>query len=176
MTTFQHWWLDTWPHRLYVGRHIPRFLQACPEPFRGQVLEVGAGTGWTSRAILETFPQVELTATDIDQRATKRFDRLQGQYGQRLKVQSADVQTLPFDRASFDVVVAFHMLHHVSDVATAIQQCIRVLRPGGFLGIASGHQLRQSMVIDLVTPEAEIRVNNKKRGEYYLWAQKAYPF
>jgi hypothetical protein len=68
--------MNSWPHRWRLKATVPRFLRNCLEPFRGEVLEIGAGSGWTSRQILETFPQVELTATDIDPDATKAFEQL----------------------------------------------------------------------------------------------------
>ena len=66
LSSFESWWYGSWPHRLYLSRFVPRFLHACPEPFRGEVLEVGSGGGWSSRQILNTFPQVELTASDVN--------------------------------------------------------------------------------------------------------------
>ena len=189
-SAFEQWWLNAWPHRLHVRRAMPAFLHACPEPFRGQVLEVGAGRGWTSRSILETFPQVELTATDIDPTATERFGRLQGQYGRRLQVRQADIENLPFDRASFDVVVAFYAIHHVENVERAIEQLMRVLRPGGWLGIADENQryvvgplkylwrsnrIARQEICELVGREAEIKAQAGD-AHYYVWAQKAYPF
>lgn len=174
LSKLEQWWLDAWPHRLYLRRYVPAFLRACPEPFRGQVLEVGAGSGWTSRSILETFPQVELTATDIDTRVEQRLAHLQDQYGHRLKVQSADVLSLPFDRASFDIVVAFHVMHHVDDIATAIQQFMRVLRPGGLLGIAD-HRLDKAAVVAMIANEATVLINSGE-ARFQVWAQKAYPF
>lgn len=184
LSSFERWWLNAWPHRLHVHWYVPRFLRDCPLPFRGEVLEVGAGSGWTSRAILESFPQVELTATDIDFVATRRFRRLQSRYGRRLRVLEADILNLPFDRAAFDMVVAFHVMRHVEDIGLALTQLIRVLRPGGLLGIADRRQrftwdsaeaLSRVRLEGLVAPEATIRVS---RGEtyFYLWAQKAHPF
>ena len=172
-SAWQRWWLEQWPHRLSIRRHVPRFLRACPEPFRGRVLEVGAGTGWTSRTILETYPQVELTATDSDPRATDRFTRLQDHYGRRLHVQPADIYTLPFDRGAFDMVVAFHVINHLADVTTAIQHLMRVVRPGGLVGILDS--VKRDPVTAALEAEATLLVN-KGETVYYLWAQKAYPF
>jgi SAM-dependent methyltransferase len=43
----------------------------------------------------------------------------------------ADVTDLPFDAASFDLVICNHVLEHVSDDACALAEVHRVLRPGG---------------------------------------------
>src|SRR5207253_1882718 len=45
----------------------------------------------------------------------------------------ADAQTVPFARASFDAVIANHMLYHVPDRAQALSEIRRVLRPGAQL-------------------------------------------
>jgi SAM-dependent methyltransferase len=48
----------------------------------------------------------------------------------------ADVCALPFADASFDVVLAMHMLYHAPDPDRAVAEIARVLRPGG-VAIAS---------------------------------------
>lgn len=45
----------------------------------------------------------------------------------------ADVHALPYPDASFDAVIANYMLYHATDVAKAISELRRVLRPGGVL-------------------------------------------
>ena len=46
---------------------------------------------------------------------------------------NGDVQALPFEDASFDVVLAMHMLYHVPDIERAARELRRILRPGGAL-------------------------------------------
>jgi SAM-dependent methyltransferase len=47
--------------------------------------------------------------------------------------EACDAQDIPFDDASFDVVVANHMLYHVPDPTRAAAEFARVLRPDGVL-------------------------------------------
>ncbi len=190
VTRFERWWLSAWPHRLHIRGYVPKFLKLCPEPFRGEVLEIGAGSGWTSQRILETFPQVELTATDLDPRATKSFRHLKESYGNRLHVQSADVLDLPFDRESFDITIAVDAMHHVDDLSGALQQLLRVLRFGGLLGIADEDQRFVIGPLRWLWPAATI-INRdrlvqalKKEGaeiiisegdvHFSIWARKPY--
>jgi ubiquinone/menaquinone biosynthesis C-methylase UbiE len=170
---------------------VPKLLKACPEPFRGEVLEVGAGSGWSSRRILDTFPQVELTATDVDTRAKGSFERLRGKYGQRLVFKQANLMKLPFDRGSFDIVLAIHMLHYAYDLREAIRQFIRVVRPGGLLGMsdvnpkyqkgpwkslfsASSMPTRKLLEEMLVEEGCEILTSHGEVN-YFIWARKPYP-
>ncbi|MBI4021789.1 MAG: class I SAM-dependent methyltransferase [Candidatus Andersenbacteria bacterium] len=173
VSRLERWWLDAWPHRWHVRRFVPRLLRSCPEPFRGEVLEVGSGSGWTSRRILETFPQVELTAVDVDARAQQWFVPLQERFGRRLRFIQADALALPFDRASFDVVLAIHVLHHVADPRAAVRQFLRVLRPGGLIGLG-GSQPPRAAVESLVSEEGGSVVMSRGRRLYQLWARKPY--
>ncbi len=175
---------------MHIKQYLPKFLRACPDPFRGEVLEVGAGRGWTSQQILETFPQVELTATDITIADDAHWRRIQSKYGERLKIQQADVLHLPFDRASFDIVIAVHVLHHVDDIRLATRQLLRVLRPGGLLGIGEmnrqdisgllswlwhGNVIPRETLEQLLRDEdCEILVSHSGTP-YTIWARKPYP-
>lgn len=178
MTGLSRWqraWLNSWPHRWHVRRFIPKFLKACPEPFRGEVLEVGAGSGWTSRRILETFPQVELSATDLDSRALGSLQRLKDHFGQRLKFQEANIYDLPYDRESFDIVIAVHVTHYLNDLEQAVKQMLRVLRKGGLLGISDKHSLVTCQELtDLLEKNGAEVVVSKGREHFIIWVRKPY--
>jgi ubiquinone/menaquinone biosynthesis C-methylase UbiE len=176
----KRWWLDTWLHRWHMRLYVPHFLSASPEPMRGEVLEIGAGRGWTSRLILNTYPQVELTATDIDPAAMRTFTNLQGKYGQRLKVREASALELPFDRESFDFVLAINVMPELDLLETtqALAQMLRVLRQGGLLGISEHRLVRRAREHSKVeqilrTERCEVLVTQGERT-YDIWARKPY--
>jgi ubiquinone/menaquinone biosynthesis C-methylase UbiE len=50
----------------------------------------------------------------------------------------ADAQALPLPGASCNVALAMHMLYHVPDIALAVRELRRVLRPGGVLLAVTG--------------------------------------
>lgn len=52
-----------------------------------------------------------------------------------ISFRKADVRELPFDDASFDVVIEESFLAFVKDKQSAIQEMIRVTRPGGYIGL-----------------------------------------
>jgi len=43
-----------------------------------------------------------------------------------------DIQQMPFDDNTFDVVICNHVLEHVQDDRRAMREILRVLKPGGF--------------------------------------------
>jgi ubiquinone/menaquinone biosynthesis C-methylase UbiE len=102
-------------------------------PPDARVLEVGCGPGhlWAAndgdvpegwRIVLSDFSHGMVSAAR---------DRLgaRGQFAFEL----ADAEALPHPAASFDAVIANHMLYHVPDRARAIGDLARVLRPAGAL-------------------------------------------
>ncbi|MDN6476572.1 class I SAM-dependent methyltransferase [Corynebacterium variabile] len=46
-----------------------------------------------------------------------------------------DVYRLPFEDASFDVVVAHQVFQHLTDPVVALQECLRVTAPGGVVAL-----------------------------------------
>ena len=190
LSYFERWWLNSWPHRLHIQRYVPKLLKSSPAPIVGEVLEVGAGSGWSSRRVLETFPQVELTAIDVDPRAAKSFAKLKEKYGRRLKFSEADVMHLPHDRASFDFVLAIHVLHQVEHLPQALRELIRVLRPGGLIGIADEnqhlvvgplrwlwpalHRINAKELTETLEAEGAEIVSSVGTVHFSIWARKPY--
>lgn len=50
---------------------------------------------------------------------------------------SGDVQKLPFEDDTFDVVMANHMLYHVDDMDAALAEIKRVLKPNGMVAVGT---------------------------------------
>ncbi|NQX86374.1 MAG: class I SAM-dependent methyltransferase [Flavobacteriaceae bacterium] len=44
----------------------------------------------------------------------------------------ADICNLPFENASFDIILCNHVLEHIPDDTKAMQELYRILKPGGF--------------------------------------------
>jgi len=98
---------------------------------KGDVLEVGAGTG----ANLGLYgPEVSsLTLTEPDPSMLKRLEAKVGASDRTATVLRAPAEDLPFDDASFDAVVCTLVLCGVDDQPRAARELRRVLRPGGQL-------------------------------------------
>jgi ubiquinone/menaquinone biosynthesis C-methylase UbiE len=53
--------------------------------------------------------------------------------GRTFRFEQIDAESIPYPDASFDAVIANHMLYHVPDRVQAIGQIARALKPGGRL-------------------------------------------
>jgi ubiquinone/menaquinone biosynthesis C-methylase UbiE len=117
---------------LVAGRIVlPWALQGVD--LRGDVLEIGCGSGAMAAEVLRRYPDVRMTATDYDDSMVDVARRRLAPFGARAEVRQADATALPFPDASFDAALSFIMLHHVVAWEQAVAELIRVLRPGGRL-------------------------------------------
>lgn len=97
-----------------------------PKGRKLKILDVGCGTG-AALAYLSKFG--DAIGVDISDEALK-FARKRG------KVKKADVAALPFENATFDVVVCLDVLYHKwVDVKKALFEMRRVLKRSGILFI-----------------------------------------
>lgn len=95
-----------------------------------RVLETACGTGFVTRALRATLPPgAEIVATDLNQ---PMLDFAAQQEDTRGVVwRQADAQHLPFDDASFDVVVCQFGVMFFPDRVAGYREARRVLRAGG---------------------------------------------
>lgn len=124
--------------RFAAATHFNRWLFDTVRPHcKGHVLEVGSGIGNISRLFLED--KMRLTASDLRQ---EYCDLLQQQFGNHpylAGVVSLDLATPDLTRqhshllGQFDTVVALNVVEHIEDDKKAIDNCIRLLKPGGRL-------------------------------------------
>lgn len=106
------------------------------------VLDIGCGPGWFWATAAAMLPdRIGLTLADQSPgMVTEALARCRALRHWTVEGREANVTSLPFANASFDCVVAMHMLYHVPDRAVAIAEMHRVLKPGGVLAVTTnGH-------------------------------------
>ena len=123
------------------------------------VLDIGAGRGSHYSRLKRDQPQVQYYALDLSPQL------LQCHPGESGQLTRADALQLPYADASFDVVMANHMLYHLPDIDAALREMKRVLKPDGRMLAATDSQfslpelqvlLRRAIVLlSRHTPNAE---------------------
>ena len=112
--------------------YLERALSGVPEDFGGKLLEVPVGTGVLSMPVYRSLPDADITCLDYSpdmmSAAKARAERMG--IGNARFVQG-DVGALPFDDASFDVVLSLNGFHAFPDKEAAWRETFRVLGPGG---------------------------------------------
>jgi ubiquinone/menaquinone biosynthesis C-methylase UbiE len=98
-------------------------------PARGQVLEVGFGTGLNAPFFPPAVERV--IAVDPNEGVRKRAARRIAAAPVPIELRTAAGERLPADDASFDCVVTFCVLCSVADLDQTLAEIFRVLKPGG---------------------------------------------
>jgi ubiquinone/menaquinone biosynthesis C-methylase UbiE len=95
---------------------------------RGRVLEVGVGTGVN----FQHYPaDVQLLGIDISEQMLRRARERADRTGREITLETADVESLPFEDESFDTVTATCVFCSVSDPIRGLEEVRRVVRPDG---------------------------------------------
>lgn len=121
---------------VWIGRMIAQIAHRYPH---ANILEVGAGTGGATRAIL---PELEgafasYTYTDISAGFFNRVEDEFQKYGDRMIYRTFDMERPPtdqgFEEQSYDIIIASNVLHATGMIDDAMKNVRRLLKPGGYL-------------------------------------------
>jgi SAM-dependent methyltransferase len=111
-------------------KHGAELKRALLGKARGQVLEIGVGTGLS----FPHYPQVEqLVGVEPSEPMLRRARARAAELGRQVELRAASAERLPFEDASFDTVVTMAVLCTVDDPQRAVREIRRVLRPDGRL-------------------------------------------
>ena len=114
------------------------WIAASAEPPVTRVVDLGAGTGTGTFALLRRFPEARVTAVDL---APDRLTRLRHRACElgldgRVDVVAADLDQSWPELGPADLAWTSMALHHVADPDQALTQILGLLRPGGALVVA----------------------------------------
>lgn len=100
------------------------------------VLDIGCGTGFFTRLLAEKYKKAHIYATDISE---NMVCHTRAQHAKRLPWQRkyqhcvSDAISLPFKKASFDLVTSNLAMQWVPEAQAMMQEMRRVLKPGGLI-------------------------------------------
>ncbi|WP_031032476.1 class I SAM-dependent methyltransferase, partial [Streptomyces sp. NRRL WC-3725] len=110
-------------------------LAGGPLPSGSRAVEIGCGSGYGTRMILDRFRAAKVDAIDLDPgMVAKARRRLADRPGRvRLAVGDATDLKAAFDAedGTYDAAFDFAIIHHIPDWRSAVAEIARVLKPGG---------------------------------------------
>ena len=128
------------PHALAGEQQRLALMSELLDPMeRGHIERLGIGAGWRCLEVgcgnasisqwlaMRVAPGGHVEATDID---TTYIAALQQSC---LEVRQLDILRGPVEQATYDLVVARAVLHHIADARQALQNMVAALKPGGVL-------------------------------------------
>jgi SAM-dependent methyltransferase len=77
-----------------------------------------------------------VTLTETDPQWVPQWERICDETGLNVKWEIVSGERLPFEDESFDTVTSFSTIEHQRDKETAVDEVVRILKPGGLLAIS----------------------------------------
>jgi ubiquinone/menaquinone biosynthesis C-methylase UbiE len=127
------------------------------------VVDYGAGTGIYTVAVAAAVPNGHVVAVEALPRLAELFrEKIVPELAGRLALVETQDNVVPLDDGQADRVVMVDVLHHLHDQPEALEEVVRVLRPGGLfvvidwadvdrpVGPSPGHVLGLDAVVDIV--------------------------
>lgn len=111
---------------------FPWVFRQCRITSGMKILELGCGDGtlWQENKIL--LPEnIQISLSDISEGMLRDTRRTIGADDPRFSFAAFDCHKIPFEDASFDLVIANHVLFYCRDLNEVCREVRRVLRPGG---------------------------------------------
>jgi len=149
-------------------------------PDRARVLDVGAGTGRIGKAFLaagDFYIGVDSSHAMLQEFSVKPEFR----ESKTSLLAQAEGRRLPFQNASFDLVLLMQVLSAAGNWRELLEECRRVLRPGGI--IAAGHtrspesgidaQLKRQLVAILEEKQVPWHQPRESRRQAIQWLESA---
>jgi ubiquinone/menaquinone biosynthesis C-methylase UbiE len=113
-----------------VTAKVRKALGGEPRKF-ARSLEIGSGTGYFTLNLLRAGVIERATCTDISPGMLTTLEQNAARLDLAVETCAADAERLPFEDASFDLVLGHAVLHHIPDLDRAFAEFARVLAPGG---------------------------------------------
>lgn len=113
------------------------------------LVDVGGAEGYKSALVRHLF-DADVKSCDLSQEACKRADEIYS-----IDTQAIDVQDLPFESDSFDIVLCSEVLEHVPEFETAVEQLVRICKKA--VVITLPHESNRHVEKHSTQPHAHLR-------------------
>ena len=112
-------------------------------------LEIGAGTGRATLFVRLAFPRAKICCLDLSAAYLKKAQEQLAKYSRHDFVEG-DGARLPFQPGLFDAVFSVFLFHELPQPTRleVLKESMRVLRPGGLIGLVDSLQLGDTPALD----------------------------
>jgi SAM-dependent methyltransferase len=129
-------------------------------------LDAGCGDGRHLAAFAQTGqPPLRLAGTDISARILETARKSTDQSGLDVDYQRANLERLPFDDCSFDLVLCTQVIEHLLDPQAGVRELARVLAPGGKLVLSTDNRHTLSKVLNAPRSAAVRIAHGRNRSQ-----------
>ena len=128
------------PNETEIRQHLINTINGQPK----KILDLGCGTGSTTLMLKQAFTQASIIGLDLSPYMLVVADYKAQQVGLNIDWQHGLAEDTGLEEASFDLVTASFLLHETPPKVSQLilQECFRVVKPGGQLIILDGNQKR----------------------------------
>ncbi|KAI1490021.1 hypothetical protein F5X96DRAFT_638338 [Biscogniauxia mediterranea] len=123
-----------------ANKHLEALVSNLAHKYpRMNILEVGAGTGGATRAVLKALGNNfhSYAFTDISSGFFEDAQSVFAEYNTKITYQVLDIECDPEDQGfkanSFDLVIASNVLHATRVLSRTLENCRSLIRPGGYM-------------------------------------------
>jgi ubiquinone/menaquinone biosynthesis C-methylase UbiE len=139
---------ERWNHN---NHYHERLLHGLPPSFE-RALDVGCGQGFFAARLAERARRVD--AVDRDDAVLTEAQRLHAD--ERIAFRAGDFLALGLEAETYDAITSLATLHHM-ELAPALREMRRLLRPGGHLAVLGLYRMRTPA--DFATAVAAVAPN-----------------
>ena len=114
---------------------------------KAKVLDIATGTGRTLQQIQSALPEVELYGLDLSGSYLKQASKyLSSRTGDLVQLTKGNAEKMPYSSSSFQALTCVFLFHELPRDArqNVLNECFRLLEPGGTLVLADSIQIEDS--------------------------------
>lgn len=126
-------------HIVFRSSHKMLFKEIIADNSKAKfhMLDVGCGTGELAYSLADHFNDSKVRGIDISKTMLEKAG-IKMKARKNIVFDQGDVEELPYDNNSFDIITCSHSFHHYPNKDKAMAEMYRVLKPEGRLMIIDG--------------------------------------
>src|SRR2546425_216159 len=125
-----------------------RFVDELSLPKASRILEVGCGAGLTTLEFGRRGYRIDAIDSVPAMIELTRRHASQSGFADSVRAEVGDVHSLNFQDKSFDLIVAMGVTPWLHDLRSALEEIVRVVKPGGYVLLSADNKYRLHHLLD----------------------------